>query len=323
MAYLLLSLAATAVAQSPQIESSGTTLQARLGRQGDLRVVRQVETDVAETLARIESTLIPQAINTAQQQAFNATLTAMTAYNAQMLELQNSVNGIQAAVSAQMASLNADVSTQLVAIQATVSTNQDAMRSEITSTLEAADETAQQREVLINQTITNAIAEMESNNRAMNTSVISALASKADSAIHMWTGGCTSHGGSGWREMCLNQAHHNSGMPYFTPQGTRFRNLLRGYYSLTVFAIYRTSGWQYTRTYMSGRNMGHGINREGYHEGGYHWRDAHMTVMWPCTAGSQSWVQMYVDSWNAWHSTNGNGDHSRVTYYLYGKYDEN
>ena len=55
----------------------------------------------------------------------------------------------------------------------------------------------------------------------------------------------------------------------------------------------------------------HGNQRQGYHEGGHSWRDAHAYLHWPVTAGQQMWGRSYSGCWNTWHSTNGNGAHSR------------
>ena len=55
----------------------------------------------------------------------------------------------------------------------------------------------------------------------------------------------------------------------------------------------------------------HGYQRQGYHESGNSWRDAHAYLHWPVTAGQQMWGRSYSGCWNTWHSTNGAGAHSR------------
>ena len=55
----------------------------------------------------------------------------------------------------------------------------------------------------------------------------------------------------------------------------------------------------------------HGIMRQGYHEGGHSWRDAHAYLLWPVAAGQQFWGRSYSGCWHTWHSTNGAGAHSR------------
>lgn len=189
----------------------------------------------------------------AQREAFNATLTATSTLNGQMLAMQNAINTIQATVDVQMSSMNAQVSTQLSSIQvgiqrsytycatrmpkervgaglilycvshlggvvclctyrsqqsgveasqeelaATIATTLSSADSTMEARLEAADAAAENRSAAVDVALTQAID-------TMNSTMISGLASKADSAVHMWTGGCTSHGGSGWREYCLNQ----------------------------------------------------------------------------------------------------------------------
>ena len=123
-----------------------------------------------------------------------------------------------------------------------------------------------------------AISTMLVQNTAMNVSLNRQLASKADAGVNMWTGGCASHGGSGWREMCLNQAHVNTAMPYFSASGTRFTARRNGYFSLNVWMIAMTSGWQHTQIFMANVRKTSGTNREPYHEGGHAWRDYHMYV---------------------------------------------
>ena len=128
-------------------------------------------------------------------------------------------------------------------------------------------------------------------NTAMNVSLNSQLAGKADAAVHMWTGGCASSGSAGWREMCLNQAHVNTAMPYFSAGSTRFTARRHGYFSLNVWFIGTTSGWQHTQLYMANLRKTSGSNREAYHEGGNAWRDYHMFCMFPERAGQVHYIR--------------------------------
>ena len=59
----------------------------------------------------------------------------------------------------------------------------------------------------IRRRISTALTRVASSITAVNRNVTLSLAGKADANIHMWTGGCASHGHSGWQEYCLNQAH--------------------------------------------------------------------------------------------------------------------
>ena len=128
-------------------------------------------------------------------------------------------------------------------------------------------------------------------NTAMNVSLNSQLAGKANAGVHMWTGGCNQHGAAGWREMCLNQAHVNTAMPYFQAGGTRFTARRNGYFSLNVWQIAMTSQWQYTHLYMASSKKTSGINRESYHEGGHSWRDYHSFCMFPERTGQVHYVR--------------------------------
>ena len=64
--------------------------------------------------------------------------------------------------------------------------------------------------------ITTALAGVASSITAVNRNVSVSLAGKADSNVHMWTGGCANHGPGGWHEYCLNQAHMYGVVPLFS-----------------------------------------------------------------------------------------------------------
>jgi hypothetical protein len=214
---------------------------------------------------------------------------------------------------ANLASITGTVQTRLAAVDAAIATAAASFEAQGAALNQSIGTTLSSLSSELDTRMSNALSTVTAQNTVMNASVTRSLLNVKKLKVNLWSGGCSSRGGSGWQEFCLNVQHYNTAAPYFRKQtNTRFQTLIAGIYTIRFSAAGESCNWAHTLVYIDGRHWEHTLSWQGTG----HWQQTDAMVTHPVNANKQMWGKKHSGCWQAWHRT----DNSRHTF-IYVKYD--
>jgi hypothetical protein len=224
----------------------------------------------------------------------------------------------------------ASIETSVSMMSQSVTDSLAAAQAGINSQLAAADSAAESRATVLEDYVNEFESSMEAalenitrstdvQVQALNATLArtgAALSAQVESGqgLKIWSGGCSSHPGSGWRWYCLNRQLYNNAAAYLVKHDNYyFRATRPGFFRLNFFTICQGSGWVHIQIELNGQTTYYSYMHV------YHcwWKDMQADQTFQAAVNNRWRLRTYVNCGHAFHNggaaTGGSGYHSRIT----------